>query len=171
MEETKRVYAALVAAGLIMGPDSKLLLVEKRSRLTLPTGHMDSEKDRNLEDALVREMKEEIKDKAGRGIEVNVMGSLGTMVRNKDTVKSKLIEIFRCAINLSEICFEEKGETNFFWVDVDDALGIENLDDLAREAIQRLINYLKGHISFRIVNGGDYEEGRELEDEQELHQE
>lgn len=161
MEDNKRVYAALVAAGLIMGPDSRLLLVEKRRKLTLPTGHMDLEKDKNLEDALVREMKEEIKDKKGLGIDISVMGSLGTMVRNKETVKSKLIEIFRCATDSSEIFFEEKGETNFAWVDVDETLEIENLDDLAREGIKRLIDYLEGHISYRFGNGngGDHEEG------------
>jgi len=159
MEDDRRVYATLVAAGLIMGPDSKLLLVGKRGKLTLPTGHMDLERDRNLEEALVREMKEEIKDKKGSGIDISVMGSLGTVVHDKETVKSKLIEIFRCVTDSSEIFFEEKGETNFAWVDVDETLGIENLDDLAREGTKRLISYLEGHIFSRFGNGGDHEEG------------
>jgi ADP-ribose pyrophosphatase YjhB (NUDIX family) len=169
MERDKRVYAALVAAGLIIDLDSRILLVAKRGKLTLPTGHMDLEKDENLEEALVREMKEEMKDENGQGINIRVLGSLGTVVRNKDTDKSKLIEIFRCVTDSRQIFFEEKGETELVRVKIDEALGIKNLDDLAREAITRLISYLEGHIAFRRRNGGNHEEGTDFSDEQEAN--
>jgi len=164
MEDKTRVYAALVAAGIILTPSSKLILVGKKGKKTLPTGHMDRQKDKDLKEALVREMKEELKDEKGNGLEIKVMGSLGTIVRNQAGQDPKLIEIFRCATEKEEVRFEEKGETRVWLVEIDDAIKISDIDNLAEEGVKRLIDYLEGHLYIRSENsGGSDEEGEDCQ--------
>jgi ADP-ribose pyrophosphatase YjhB (NUDIX family) len=134
----ERVQAALVAAAILRNPSGEILLVQKDNNLTLPTGHMDPAKDADLEETLLREIKEELGvDRS----EVEIIGSFGTMVRNKDSpAVSKSIEIFSCRISrkaalLAE--FEEKGEKGQLWVRPSQIKNLTLLDELVREALQR----------------------------------
>jgi ADP-ribose pyrophosphatase YjhB (NUDIX family) len=131
----ERIYAALIAVGLIKNPRGEVLLVERWNQWTLPTGHMEAI-DVDLEGTLVREMEEEL------GLEsLTVVESLGTIVRNMDSSKVKSMEIFSCNIQREkEIKFyDEKEGKKKIWIRPSQALELANLDKLARVALERYL--------------------------------
>lgn len=135
--ESDRFFAALVAACLLKSPRGEILLTEKNGKLTIPTGHMDPEKDTDSKEALTREMEEELiglKD-------LIIVESLGTYVVNGFGQKAKSIEIFSCKTSSEEIgCLIEKGEKKaVFWIRPIEAIKLPNLDGLTKEALERYL--------------------------------
>lgn len=139
-----RVKATLVAAGLLKNSRGEILLVERQGEWTLPTGHMDVYRDRDLRKTLEREMKEELKGLKS----LTIIGPLDIFVRHTELVrnkgrslKPKSIAIYSCNVHDGdEIEYYEKGERREkIWVRPSQALRLPNLDDLARLAVKRFL--------------------------------
>jgi len=140
----KRVKATLVAAGLLKNQRGEILLVERNGYWTLPTGHMDVHRDADLQETLDREMKEELK-----GLEsLTIIEALDTFIRHSEltmgggnSLKPKSIAIYSCNVLGNEIeYFDEEGERKkIIWIRPSQALELNNLDDLAKLAINRFL--------------------------------
>ena len=150
VRKKKRVYAALVAAGLIKNYRGEILLTERKGqkgKWTIPTGHMDPQ-DKDLSKALLREMKEEIPT-----LEIVIIEPLGTYVVNGGSAKEpKSIEVFSCNTSSSpeiiDYLIEGKERRNVVWIRPSQALKL-SLDNLAFFAVKE---YLK---KYRRKKGGN----------------
>ncbi len=148
-EREKRVKATLVVAGLLKNNRGEILLIDRNDDWTLPTGHMDVNKDNNLKEALDREMKEELK-----GLKkLVIVEALDTFVRHAELVKEsgislkpKSIAIYSCNVNGSEIEYFNEGgkKRKKIWIRPSQALELANLDDLARLALGRFLKKYPG---------------------------
>jgi ADP-ribose pyrophosphatase YjhB (NUDIX family) len=152
----KRVKADLVVAGFLKNQRGEVLLVERNDDWTLPTGHMDISRDSNLKETVNREMKEELS-----GLKrLIIVESLDTFVRHSELVrnkgsslKSKSIAIYSCNVYDSEIEYFNEGGTRKkkIWIRPSQALGLDNLDDLAKFAINMFLKRYSG----KKENGGN----------------
>jgi len=108
MEEKgeERVGATLVVAGFLKNSRGEVLLVDRDGDWTLPTGHMNVMIDATLQDALRREMKEELGLK-----DLAKIRALDTFVRKTELVREgkrplrpKSIAVYSCSVvNSGEI--------------------------------------------------------------------
>lgn len=125
----------VVVAGLIK-QKGEILLTQKNGAWTLPTGHMDMGRDSGPQEALQREMREELVGLKS----LLIVESLGTLIRNRKTAKAKSIEIFSCNSTGRIVrLIEGREEKPVVWIRPAEALNLE-IDELARLAIER---YLK----------------------------
>ncbi len=140
MEKKGRVkveIGELVAVGFIRNSQGEVLLVDRENRLTLPTGHMDLKLEGQLRETAIREMFEEI-----IGLKhLTVIGSLGTIVRNKSS-PSKLMEIFSCRVLSKEVRGYREGKL-IAWIKPLQAARIDKvldfLDEVAKKGIERFL--------------------------------
>lgn len=145
----KRFRPAPVAVGFIKNEKSELLLVERNAQWTLPTGHMEPDKgDTDLRETLNREMSEEL------GVEsLTVVESLGTIVRNKSSPKAKLMEIFSCQVLEKAVKYYNEGKgRKKMWLRPSQALELDDLDELAFEAISRFFKKYPGPVKKKEKN-------------------
>lgn len=148
----KRVKADLVVAGLLKNQRGEVLLVERNSDWTLPTGHMDVRRDADLKEALNREMKEELPGLKS----LTIVEALDTFVRHSELIrnksspslKPKSIAIYSCNVHDSEIEYFNEGgkKKRKVWIRPSQALQLTNLDDLAELAINRFLEKYPGTI-------------------------
>ncbi|NQV00679.1 MAG: NUDIX domain-containing protein [Parcubacteria group bacterium] len=139
MKKEKEIQATLVVAGLLRNLATREIgLVDRKRKLTLPTGHIDPSKDNTPEEALIREMKEEFPELET----LEIIQSLGTVVRNKSSPPVS-IEIFSCNVRADKITSYTEG--NFVaWIRPPEALKLPYLDILAREALKRYVKKYPG---------------------------
>ena len=144
----KRFKGFLAVAGLLKNKGN-VLLVSENGCWTLPVGHVDLNRDANLEETLFRETGEELK-----GIKnLVIVEFLSPFIRypgatrNKSSPicpvrKPKIIQIFSCNVSNKEIkYFGEGGKRGKeIWTKPRQALRLSNLDGLAATAIG---NFLK----------------------------
>lgn len=129
----ERFLVTVVAAGLIKNPRGEILLITKNSHWTIPTGHIKIQ-DKDVEEGLVREMKEEL------GLEkISIIESLGGIVRNKESPSPKIIEVFSCNITSDEAIKIKYKEGKEIWIRPSEAVDL-HLDELAVEAIRRYLD-------------------------------
>ena len=151
-EREKRVKADLVVAGLLKNQRREILLVDRDGYWTLPTGHMDVNRDDNLMGTLDREMKEELK-----GLQsLTIVEALDTFVRHSELVrnkssplKPKSIAIYSCnVLHDSEIEYFNEGgkKRKKIWIRPSQALKLNNLDDLAKLALNRFLEKYPGTV-------------------------
>ena len=162
MKREKRVRATLVVAGLLKNQRGEALLVERNGDWTLPTGHMDVNRDTNLTEALDRERKAELK-----GLQsLTIVEALDTFVRHSELIrnkssplKPKSIAIYSCNVHDNEIeYFNEGGKRKSkIWIRPSQALKLTNLDDLAKLALNRFLEKYPGTIK---KEGGENGNGK-----------
>ena len=140
MRKEKRVRVDLgdmVVAALIRNDDGEALLVDKDNLLSLPAGHMDPRIDGEARETAIREMFEEL-----IGLEhLDIVKSLGSIVRNKSSPKAKLIEIISCRTSKKEVQGYKEGKI-VVWIRPSEALVLGCmgfLDELAEEGIKRFV--------------------------------
>jgi len=149
MKREKRVTATLVVAGLLKNQRSEILLVDRDGFWTLPTGHMDVNRDDSLTGTLDREMKEELKGLKNLII-VEVLDTFvrhSELIRNKSSpLKPKSITIFSCNVHDDEIKYFNEGgkKRRKIWIRPSQALNLANLDDLAKLGISRFLEKYPG---------------------------
>lgn len=139
------VLAKLFVAGLLK-KGGEVILVDWHERLSLPTGKMDAKRDVDLRGTLVREMKEEF-PKLTR---LEIIESLGTVVRNGNDSSLLSFEVFSCNIQ-GEIDAFTEGKFTILIRPIE-ALKLPWLDILSREA---MVRYVK-----RYPGAGKREEGK-----------
>lgn len=144
----------LVAVGLIRNNQGEVLFVDREGCLTLPTGHLDPSLDGELRETAIREMFEEL-----IGLKhLTVIGSLGTMVRNKSS-PPKLMEIFSCRVPRREIRGYKEGKL-IAWVRPSQAIRLDKfmdfLDEVAKEGIKR---FLEGYPRKSVEKKGGQNDG------------
>jgi len=157
VEKRKRVkveIGELVAVGFIRNNQGEVLLVDKKNRLTLPTGHMDLKLEGQLRETAIREMFEEL-----IGLKhLTVTGSLGTMVRNKSS-PPKLMEIFSCKASRREVKSYKEGKV-IAWIRPSQAMRLDKfldfLDEVAKEGIKR---FLEGYPRKSVEKKGGQNDG------------
>jgi len=143
-----RVSGELVVAMMFFNTLGEVLLVGRKGKLTIPTGHLDFGED--MIDAFVREMSEEFIGESGENnkskmrIEISnlrdkITNSYGTVLRESGSGENKLIEIIPCRLSLEEarlLAYVEEAEGQL-WVRPGQIKNLSLLDPLAREAIAR----------------------------------
>jgi len=152
--------ATLVVAGLLKNQRGEALLVDRDGYWTLPTGHMDVNRDANLKGTLDREMKEELKGLRSLVIvePLDTFVRHSELVRNKSSpLKPKSIAIYSCNVHDSEIeYFNEEGKKRKkIWIRPSQALKLDNLDDLAKLALNRFLEKYPGTIKKEEGGNGD----------------
>jgi len=156
MRKEKRIKATLVVAGLLKNQRGEALLVERNGDWTLPTGHMDINRDDSLKEALDREMKEELEGLKN----LIIVEALDTFVRHSELIrnkgsslKPKSIAIYSCNVHDGDIeYFNENGKRKKkIWIRPSQALKLANLDDLSRMALNRFMEKYPG----KKENGGN----------------
>lgn len=158
MKKEKRIRATLVVAGLLKNQRGEALLVERYGDWTLPTGHMDENQDNDLEETLNREMREELKGLKN----LIIVEILDTFVRTSELIrnngrkplKPKHITIYSCNVRDDEIEYFNEGgkKKKKIWIRPSQALGLSNLDDLAKLAINRFLGKYPGTVRKEAVS-------------------
>jgi len=155
-EQEERIYGAAVVAVLFRRPDGRVFYVKRRGRqfLTFPTGHM-KRADGVLRKTLFRESQEEVFKINGEieALEVNEKQILEVFIRsrNEDHDEDKIITLYLWEVSeiiADSMRYEEKGVTEFVWIEPTLALSLPDgraknfgipeelnipLDDLGRE--------------------------------------
>lgn len=140
MKKERRVKVDLgemVIAVLITNYSGEALLVDRDNLLSLPAGHMDLDLDGEARETAIREMFEEL-----IGLEhLDIVKSLGSIVRNKSSPKAKLMEIIYCRTSKKEVKGYKEGKI-VVWIRPLEALVLGRmgfLDESAREGIKRFV--------------------------------
>lgn len=167
-ERPDRFKGDLVAAALIRRPNGDIFLVSRGNEWTIPTGHLDPEREQELDKTLIREMGEEIFSGSEGEEEIFIKSILGVVTReakegNGKKTDAKIITIYFCLVDekTAKIMeYKEKGEMGFRWVsslrellergEIEGGLPI---DQLAKEALEL---YLKGYKETAMVRVGKW---------------
>jgi len=140
MKKEKRVTVDLgemVIAVLITNYSGEALLVDRDNLLSLPAGHMDPDLDGEARETAIREMFEEL-----IGLKhLDIVKSLGSIIRNKSSPKAKMMEIISCRASKKEVKGYKEGKI-VVWIRPSEALVLGTmgfLDVSAEEGIKRFV--------------------------------
>jgi len=141
---------------LFINPDREICLVEEDNRLTLPTGHVDPEKDIDisgrqidLQETIRREMTQEFQNLQRADISPKTTIYLGEVISQLPGKEIKYFKVFSCllaeetAANLVYVGDKEErmsGHKRCIWVRPQEVISLENIPDgLAKEAVSKYL--------------------------------